>query len=189
MGNKQSVFTECQLETYQDCTFFTSKEIMTLYRRFHSLSPDLVPEDMKNEDESLVKIPYEDIITMSELQENPFKRRICEVFSEDGDGNLSFDDFLDMMSVFSDSAPTDLKAYYAFHIYDFDQDKYLGKYDLEQTLKCITREELKASEVQLIVNQVLNEADLDEDEKLSYIEFEHVISRAPDFLSLFHIRV
>lgn len=30
--------------------------------------------------------------------------------------------------------------------------------------------------------QVLEEADLDDDGMLSYIEFEHVISRAPDFL-------
>ena len=30
--------------------------------------------------------------------------------------------------------------------------------------------------------QVLEEADLDEDGKLSYTEFEHVISRSTDFL-------
>ena len=32
--------------------------------------------------------------------------------------------------------------------------------------------------------QVLEEADLDDDGMLSYVEFEHVISRAPDFLKL-----
>ena len=36
-------------------------------------------------------------------QENPFRRRICEVFSPDGDGSLTFDDFLNMMSVLSES--------------------------------------------------------------------------------------
>ena len=30
--------------------------------------------------------------------------------------------------------------------------------------------------------QVIEEADLDDDNMLSYIEFEHVISRSPDFL-------
>ncbi|VVD02510.1 unnamed protein product [Leptidea sinapis] len=43
-------------------------------------------------------------------QENPFRRRICQVFSHDGSGNLTFEDFLDMMSVFSESAPRDIKA-------------------------------------------------------------------------------
>ena len=36
-------------------------------------------------------------------QENPFRRRICEVFSLKGDGALTFDDFLNMMSVLSES--------------------------------------------------------------------------------------
>ena len=51
------------------------------------------------------------------LQENPFKERICKVFSEDGSGDMSFDDFLDMFSVFSESAPRDIKTTYAFKIY------------------------------------------------------------------------
>lgn len=51
------------------------------------------------------------------LQENPFKERIVEAFSEDGEGNLTFDDFVDMFSVLCESAPRDLKANYAFKIY------------------------------------------------------------------------
>jgi len=51
------------------------------------------------------------------LQENPFRTRICEVFSSDGKGNLTFEDFLDMLSVFSEHAPRDIKVFYAFKIY------------------------------------------------------------------------
>ena len=36
------------------------------------------------------------------LQVNPFKERICKVFSSSGNGDLTFEDFLDMMSVFSE---------------------------------------------------------------------------------------
>lgn len=50
-------------------------------------------------------------------QDNPFRQRIAEVFSEDGQGNMTLDDFLDMFSVLSEMAPRDLKAYYAFKIY------------------------------------------------------------------------
>ena len=50
-------------------------------------------------------------------QENPFKERICKVFSSEGDGSLSFDDFLDMLSVMSENAPRNIKAFYAFRIY------------------------------------------------------------------------
>ena len=40
-----------------------------------------------------------------------------EAFSEDGEGNLTFNDFVDMFSVLCESAPRDLKANYAFKIY------------------------------------------------------------------------
>lgn len=51
------------------------------------------------------------------MQDNPFRQRIAEVFSEDGQGNMTLDDFLDMFSVLSEMAPRDLKAFYAFKIY------------------------------------------------------------------------
>lgn len=54
---------------------------------------------------------------LSAVQDNPFRQRIAEVFSEDGEGNMTLDDFLDMFSVLSEMAPRDLKAYYAFKIY------------------------------------------------------------------------
>lgn len=52
-------------------------------------------------------------------QANPFQHRICRVFStsDDGDDSMSFEDFLDMLSVFSDSATSDIKSHYAFRIF------------------------------------------------------------------------
>ena len=51
------------------------------------------------------------------MQVNPFKDRIVDVFSSSGDGDMTFEDFLDMLSVFSDSAPKNVKVEYAFRIY------------------------------------------------------------------------
>ena len=51
------------------------------------------------------------------FQVNPFKDRILRVFSSSGDGSMTFEDFLDMMSVFSDNAPLSIKIEYAFRIY------------------------------------------------------------------------
>lgn len=50
---------------------------------------------------------------------NPFKERIVKVFSSStsGDDSMTFEDFLDMMSVFSDNAPLSIKIEYAFRIY------------------------------------------------------------------------
>lgn len=93
-----------------------------VYKKFRNLSPDIIPIDMTTSDGSKIRMPKERIIKLPELQENPFKERICESFSKDGYGNLNFEEFLDCLSVFSENAPRDLKIYYAFKIYDWDGD-------------------------------------------------------------------
>ncbi|XP_005141568.1 calcium and integrin-binding family member 3 isoform X2 [Lathamus discolor] len=187
MGNKQTVFTQEQLDAYQDCTFFTRKEILRLFYRYRDLAPQLVPLDYTHKPD--VTLPYELIGSMPELKDNPFRQRIAEVFSEGGDGNMTLDDFLDMFSVLSEMAPRDLKAYYAFKIYDFNNDDYICKSDLEKTVNKLTRNELTPEEVSLVCEKVIYEADVDNDGKLSLEDFQHMIIRAPDFLSTFHIRI
>ncbi|XP_067358757.1 calcium and integrin-binding family member 2 isoform X1 [Channa argus] len=220
MGNKQTIFTDEQLDAYQilfpclivptasgdnihtssslkrnhtlnwhftDCTFFTRKEILRLHGRYHELAPHIVPMDYTNEPDC--KVPLALIVNMPELKENPFRNRIVESFSEDGLGNLSFNEFVDMFSVLSEMAPRELKAIYAFKIYDFNVDNYLCKEDLEKTLNRLTKEDLTPEEVDLVCDKAIEEADLDGDNKLSFADFENMISRAPDFLSTFHIRI
>ncbi|MBZ3872364.1 Calcium and integrin-binding family member 3, partial [Sciurus carolinensis] len=114
--------------------------------------------------------------------DNPFRQRIAQVFSQAGDGHMTLDDFLDMFSVMSEMAPRDLKAYYAFKIYDFNDDDYICAWDLEQTVTKLTRGELSAEEVSLVCEKVLDEADGDHDGRLSLEDFQNMILRAPDFL-------
>ncbi|XP_053128689.1 calcium and integrin-binding family member 2 isoform X2 [Hemicordylus capensis] len=184
MGNKQTIFTDEQLDAYQDCTFFTRKEILRLHGRYHELAPNMVPMDYtRNPD---VKLPIQLIVNMPELKENPFRERIVHSFSEDDEGSLSFNDFVDMFSALSETAPRELKAIYAFKVYDFNVDNFICKSDLEQTLNRLTKEELTEEEVSLVCEKVIEEADMDADGKLNYTDFENMISKAPDFLRFFH---
>uniref|UniRef100_A0AAA9TVB5 Calcium and integrin-binding family member 2 n=6 Tax=Bos TaxID=9903 RepID=A0AAA9TVB5_BOVIN len=187
MGNKQTIFTEEQLDNYQDCTFFNKKDILKLHARFYELAPNLVPMDYRKS--PIVHVPMSLIIQMPELRENPFKERIVEAFSEDGEGNLTFNDFVDMFSVLCESAPRELKASYAFKIYDFNTDNFICKEDLQLTLARLTKSELDEDEVVLVCDKVIEEADLDGDGKLGFADFEDMIAKAPDFLSTFHIRI
>lgn len=57
------------------------------------------------------------VLQYPELRVNPFGDQICKVFSSSNDGDCSFEDFLDMMSVFSDAAPRSVKAEHAFRIF------------------------------------------------------------------------
>ncbi|XP_041367026.1 calcium and integrin-binding family member 3-like isoform X2 [Gigantopelta aegis] len=182
MGSKVSSFSDKQLEEYQESTFFTRKEILKIFQRFRNLAPMLIPTDMKGDLECKQrKIPASMVITMPELVNNPFNERICQVFSDDGSGELSFDNFLDMLSVFSEVAPHDMKILYAFKIYDYDNDNVLNRDDLERFVTALTKNELTEEEMHFVVSKVLEEVDMDDDGSLSYLEFEHVMSRATGF--------
>lgn len=88
-----------------------------VHKHFRSLRPDIVPKEMTQDQASSVRLSHNDISVLEELRENPFKQRICEAFSRDGLGNLAFEDFLDLLSVFSEHCPRDIKVFYAFKIY------------------------------------------------------------------------
>lgn len=75
-----------------------------------------------------------------------------------------------------------LFAYKSLSPTDFNVDNYLCKEDLEKTLNRLTKEELTPEEVDLVCEKAIEEADLDGDNKLSFADFENMISRAPDFL-------
>ncbi|CAJ0965647.1 unnamed protein product [Ranitomeya imitator] len=168
--------SEYALPCYRRCLWVSCR----LHARFYDLAPNIVPMDYTDDPD--VKLPMQLIINMPELMENPFKERIVQSFSEDGEGNLSFNDFVDMFSVMSEMAPRELKAIYAFKIYDFNTDNFICKSDLEKTLNKLTREELEEEEVTLVCEKVIEEADMDGDGKLAFADFENMISKAPDFL-------
>lgn len=134
MGQSQSVFQDEQIEQYSECTFFTRKDILRLYKRFSQLNPVKINSRIAD---VCTRLNYEEVKQLPELRVNPFRDRIIEVFSTDGHG-LNFEDFLDLFSVFSERAPWDLKATYAFRIFDFNGDSAICKDDIEQVLTCLT---------------------------------------------------
>ncbi|KAK3602600.1 hypothetical protein CHS0354_034327 [Potamilus streckersoni] len=184
MGGTQSIFTEQELDDYQELTYFTKKEILHVHKRFVELEQGKAKE--KN-----AKIPIERIKDdLPELKVNPFKDRICKVFSSSDDGTMSFEDFLDMMSVFSENAPKSVKVEYAFRIYDFDEDDVISSRDLQEVVNRLTGDQhLSDEDMQQLIDNIFEEADLDDDDSLSFAEFEHVISKAPDFMNSFRIRL
>ncbi|KAL6443048.1 hypothetical protein ACFW04_002794 [Cataglyphis niger] len=189
MGNKVATFTEEQLEDYQDCTFFTRKEILSIeiYTNLHIIDQNIY----------LIYSGFTVLCMYKSMRENPFRERISEVFTRRQDPGHStsisegicFEEFLEMMSVFSEQAPRDLKVFYAFKIYDFDEDGVLGMGDLERTCRQLTRGGLSTEEMTTVCRKVLEESDIDGDGALSFLEFEHVVTRASDFMATFHIRI
>jgi len=184
MGQAKSQLTDEELQDYQDLTYFTKKEVMFAHQKFKALAPEKVSHN-KN-----AKLPMSKILLYPELSVNPFGERICKVFSSSQDGDCTFEDFLDMMSVFSESAPKSVKAEHAFRIFDIDGDDMLGVSDLKHVINKLTGEnKLNEIDMNILVQNILEEADLDDDGALSFAEFEHIIDRSCDFLNSFRIRL
>jgi calcium and integrin-binding protein 1 len=88
-----------------------------------------------------------------------------------------------MMSVFSDGAPKSVKSEHAFRIFDFDGDDMLSKNDLKQVIQRLIGFNHQFSDLDMdqLITNILEEADLDDDGSLSFAEFEHVIDKSSDF--------
>ncbi|XP_026221100.1 calcium and integrin-binding protein 1 [Anabas testudineus] len=189
MGSSTSHLSKENVSEYQELTFLTKQEILLAYKRFMELY-----EDKKNPpDPRVSRVSLDKIVKLPELQSNPFRERICHVFStsELKDGSLSFEDFLDLLSAFSDSATLEIKSHYAFRIFDFDDDGTLDRNDLEKLVNRLTGEtddtRLTKDEMGQLISNILEESDIDKDGTVNLSEFQHVISRSPDFVSSFKI--
>jgi len=215
MGGSSSVLTEEQLEDYKKITSFSRGEILRLWDKFYKLC-DTQDKVEKGQSHS-VRVGFVQIKTMPELKENPFKHRICQVFATktsiplDGEeeddletDSLSFENFLDMVFIFSEQASHEKKLDYAFKMYDDDNDGYIGRDDLYNIVTLMTSksrgqlaattdqgtdsDQLTDQEINILTDKIMDESDLDHDQRLSKTEFENIVSQAPHFFNVFHIR-
>ena len=185
MGNfyhTPRAFTEQEIEDYKELTYFTEKEILHLHKRFYMLSPEEVAKDRN------VSLNRDIMLGMAELKTNPFKDRIVDLFSSSKDGNMTFEDFLDMASVFSINAPKSVKTEYAFRMYDFDGDDMISFDDIKELINRLTGEHrLTDEDMDQLINNLCEESDLDDDDYLSFAEFESVIAKCNDFENSFRM--
>ncbi|XP_077991137.1 calcium and integrin-binding protein 1-like isoform X2 [Glandiceps talaboti] len=172
-----------------ELTYLSKAEILHVYDRFCELDPEKLEADRET------KLPMDIIQQLPELKNNPFSDRICQVFSTDGEGAMNFEDFLDMASVFSDDAPMQVKLEYAFRIYDFNGDDVIDEADIREMVRRVTganeesEQRLTEQEMNFLIENIFLETDLDEDRKLSFAEFSHVISKSPEFMKSFRIKL
>uniref|UniRef100_A0A9L0TAQ8 Calcium and integrin binding family member 4 n=1 Tax=Equus caballus TaxID=9796 RepID=A0A9L0TAQ8_HORSE len=119
-------------------------------------------------------------------QVNPFRDRICRVFAHNG--VFSFEDVLGMASVFSEQACPSLKIEYAFRIYDFNENGFIDEEDLQEIiLRLLNSDDMSEDLLTDLTSHVLSESDLDNDNMLSFSEFEHAMAKSPDFMNSFRI--
>ncbi|XP_065168118.1 calcium and integrin-binding protein 1-like [Atheta coriaria] len=197
MGSQQSAVAELTadiLNEYAELTYLNKAEIIELFKNWIDIM-----ELVNNRDPVFAaRIPFDIIASFYlQLQHNPFKDRLCKVFSTGMDGCFSFEDLLDLFSVMSHACPNNVKANWAFHIFDFDEDNGVGVEDIMEIAHRLTTGhcdnypdfQLDDNTKRSIAQTLLSQLDLESSGKISVLAFAHGIGKMANFGSLFSFRV
>lgn len=188
MGNSASAkqITQEMLEEYTQLTYLTKAEIMHIYKIFQSLGSQELIENFHH------RFPADDIPKVfPAIRHNPFRDSILRVFSSEQDGHLSFEDVLDLCSALSTNCPEDVRAAWAFQIFDFDGDHQLSIDDLIEAVERLNgpnennEPRIDRASSEYIAQAVLEEMDMDHTGSIAPQEFVHIVARMPEFAHTF----
>ena len=83
-----------------------------------------------------------------ELKDNPIVARIINVFDKNGDGKISFYEFVWGLSALTGHTKLEEKQKIAFQIYDINDDGFISNGDLFKFLKVLVGENLTDIQIQ-----------------------------------------
>eukprot|EP01060_Flectonema_neradi_P016608 TRINITY_DN23227_c0_g1_i1.p1 TRINITY_DN23227_c0_g1~~TRINITY_DN23227_c0_g1_i1.p1 ORF type:complete len:230 (+),score=53.95 TRINITY_DN23227_c0_g1_i1:50-739(+) len=136
--------TPGEVEEFKMVTLFDEGQIQQLFIKFKNIDTD---------DDGFIK--KEDILLIDELHHHPLRQRIMEVLPLPKD--VSFEQFLDCLSVFSNGATKDEKVRFAFKLWDTDNDGVLNSNDLAVTIDILCGGALSQTDLDFVIGKLLSE--------------------------------
>lgn len=130
---------------------------------------------MKLDKDNSGTIDREEFLSIPAIATNPLASRLIEIFDQDGNGDVDFQEFISGLSAFSSKGQREEKLKFAFKVYDIDRDGYISNGELYIVLKMMVGNNLKEEELQQIVDKTIMEADKDGDGKISFEEFTYMV--------------
>ncbi|XP_072411280.1 calcium and integrin-binding family member 4-like isoform X2 [Chiloscyllium punctatum] len=160
MGQAHRSHAELPLTTedlwdYQALTFLTTIEIQNVHQKFLQLADEVI--DYKTQ-----HITSEQVSSIPAIKVNPFKDQICKVFSRNEQGLFSFEDFLEMISTFSENASLSVKIDYAFRIYDLNGNNYIDQEDIRHIIFRLTNGSMDEADISTLTHYILYNSFLSE---------------------------
>ncbi|XP_031765920.2 calcium and integrin-binding protein 1-like [Galleria mellonella] len=182
--------TEDVLDEYSALTYLRKEEILYLMDKFQSIDVQKVQADYHHRFNSKEIINKFDV-----LKNNPFVDRIFHVFSSKKDDCFSFEDLLDLYSVMSPECPPEVKAIWAFHLFDLDDDNEITYRDVMEIIDRLTNGFQNPNNFigkdfkKIIFENILKEVKLDNSNSIGLHEMVLILSRLPEFKSTFYFRL
>jgi len=203
MGASNVKYDHDDEETYLQLTYLTKNEIEKCYKKFLKLLSQ-EQRDQLYRAESINDVQFRvpiDLVTgqLVELKVNPFAQQLCSVFAQN-QKFMMFEDFIDMMSVLSERAPAQVKAEWAFKMFDYDNDGRLNKNDIMRVVKQLTNFKDENEDdipdnseqnqlIENVVKAVMDETDINKSGYINISEFKQIVSKSHDFKDNFRIKV
>lgn len=165
-SNSESDLSHIEFED----VIFTREELDRLRKRFQKIDAD-----------SSGKIDKIEFFSIPGVANNPLGMRIMDVLDSDKNGMISFDEFINGLSIFltankgGSSVDKNEKLKFAFKIFDIDNDGYISNGELFVVLKMMIGENISDNDLQDLVDRTITEADVEYDQRISFEEFVNVI--------------
>ncbi|TSN39347.1 Calcineurin B homologous protein 2 [Bagarius yarrelli] len=160
-------------------TGFAGAHLVRLYERFQSL-------DKGNKGH----LSVQDFANIKELAMNPICDLIIGAFFSSGQETLDFPSFVRILAHFrpvdknrpkEPNSPDPInsrinKLKFAFQLYDQDKDGKISRRELLQVLQAMLESQVTQEQLESIVDRTIQEADLDNDDAISFEEFRKNIN-------------
>ncbi|XP_043541103.1 gap junction protein alpha 10 b isoform X4 [Chiloscyllium plagiosum] len=132
-----------------------SQQSYRVHQKFLQLADEVI--DYKTQ-----HITSEQVSSIPAIKVNPFKDQICKVFSRNEQGLFSFEDFLEMISTFSENASLAVKIDYAFRIYDLNGNNYIDQEDIRHIIFRLTNGSMDEADISTLTHYILYNSFLSE---------------------------
>jgi len=160
MGNDQSL----SREEIHSIAQFNERDIKRLYNRFRALDQD-----------NNGQLDPSEILGVQELTENPLVQRVISVFDVDGNGTVSFIEFLVGLAKLAAGTSEEQKLNFAFGIYDVNKDGYISNGDLFHVMKMMVGDNLSDEQLQQLVDRQIIKADKKQNGMLDFEDFKEAV--------------
>eukprot|EP01111_Echinosteliopsis_oligospora_P007283 TRINITY_DN2207_c0_g1_i1.p1 TRINITY_DN2207_c0_g1~~TRINITY_DN2207_c0_g1_i1.p1 ORF type:complete len:180 (-),score=47.46 TRINITY_DN2207_c0_g1_i1:66-605(-) len=160
MGNNVSGLDRATIEEAMKTSNFSEMELKRLYRRFKKIDKD-----------NSGSLSLAEFTQIPDLALNPLLERIIQVFDANGDDEIQWAEFVQVLSTLSDKGTREQKMKFAFQVYDVNGDGYISNGELFKVLKMMVGANLTDVQLQQIVDKTILQGDSDGDGKISFEDF------------------
>lgn len=182
MGNKNAklALKPKEAQKYSAATGFGVEEIKALHSQFLSLKTGEVSENP-----TMSFAEFQAALGHRGSQASTFIERIFNLFDENHDGSITFEEFITGLHLLTPNVAPEKKLRFTFNIYDMHRRGKISPSDLTTILSAVLRENdlaMSDEQVSAMVTDTLKAHDVDGDGYINYEEYVQMCVKHPSVL-------